>query len=281
MIEMTGKNSDINVNGIKVAYTNKTVIEDLSINIPEGKITTIIGPNGCGKSTLLKAIGRIIGVEKGSIYLDCKDIHKLSTKELAKRLSILPQSPTAPEGMTVEELVSYGRFPYQRGLGRLAKEDEGIINWAIAATNLTGLNARNVESLSGGQRQRVWIAMALAQQTSTILLDEPTTYLDMAYQLEVLELLEQLNKYHGCTIIMVLHDINLAAKFADYLIALKDGKIVSAGCPKEVMTKEVLRNVYNIDANIVVDESSGHPICISYQLVGRKGNRKQNVQRGA
>lgn len=281
MIEMTGKNSDINVNGIKVAYTNKTVIEDLSINIPEGKITTIIGPNGCGKSTLLKAIGRIIGVEKGSIYLDCKDIHKLSTKELAKRLSILPQSPTAPEGMTVEELVSYGRFPYQRGLGRLAKEDEGIINWAIAATNLTGLNDRNVESLSGGQRQRVWIAMALAQQTSTILLDEPTTYLDMAYQLEVLELLGELNKYHGCTIIMVLHDINLAAKFADYLIALKDGKIVSAGCPKEVMTKEVLRNVYNIDANIVVDESSGHPICISYQLVGRKGNRKQNVQRGA
>lgn len=271
---------NIKVEGIRVGYGDKVIIEELSISIPMGKTTTIIGPNGCGKSTLLKSIGRILNIKKGAIYLNGKEIHEMPTRELASKMAILPQSPTAPEGLTVEELISYGRYPYQKGLGKLKEEDKRIIAWAMRATNLEELKFQTVDSLSGGQRQRVWIAMALAQETDVILLDEPTTYLDMAYQLEVLELLDELNKEHGCTIIMVLHDLNLASKFADFMVAMGDGKIIKAGTTEEVMTKPVLKEVYQIDANIIPDPDTGQPICMSYSLINKK-KTKNMIQRGA
>ncbi len=271
---------NIRVNSIQAGYSEKVIIEDLTIDIPIGKTTAIIGPNGCGKSTLLKSLGRILNIKKGAIYLDGKDIHKMPTRELAGKLAILPQSPISPEGLTVEELISYGRYPYQKGLGRLKAEDKKIITWAMEATNLEELRYETVDNLSGGQRQRVWIAMALAQETDVILLDEPTTYLDMAYQLEVLELLEELNKEHGCSIIMVLHDLNLAARFADYMIAMGEGKIIKAGTPEEVMTQDVLMDVYQIHANIVSEPDSGRPICMSYRLLNKAKNKKL-IKRGA
>ncbi|WP_099468038.1 ABC transporter ATP-binding protein [Konateibacter massiliensis] len=262
--------TDFKIKDIEVSYGENTIINNLSFDVPIGKITTIIGPNGCGKSTLLKTIGRIMKAKNGAVYLDGKDIHTLSSKEFAKKLAILPQTPIAPDGLTAEELVSYGRYAHQKGFGKQSEKDKEIVRWALEATNLSELGQRNVDNMSGGQRQRVWIAMALAQQTDMILLDEPTTYLDVAYQLEVLELLEDLNKIHGCTIVMVLHDINLASRYADYLIALKGGNIVSFGTPREVVTKELLREVYQIDADIMTEEHSKKPVCISYRLTNRK-----------
>ncbi len=271
---------NIRVDSIQAGYSEKVIIKNLSIDIPMGKTTAIIGPNGCGKSTLLKTLGRILDIKKGAIYLDGKEIHKMPTRELAGKLSILPQSPAAPEGLTVEELISYGRYPYQKGLGKLKEEDKKIITWAMAATNLEELRYEAVDNLSGGQRQRVWIAMALAQETDVILLDEPTTYLDMAYQLEVLELLEELNKEHGCTIIMVLHDLNLASRFADFMIAMGSGRVIKAGTPFEVMTQEVLKTVYQIKANIVTYQETNRPICMSYGLLNKVKNKKL-IKRGA
>lgn len=270
----------IRVESIQTGYGEKVIIKDLSIRIPRGKITAIIGPNGCGKSTLLKTMGRILNIKKGSVYLDGKEIHKMPTKELAGKLAILPQSPAAPEGLTVEELISYGRYPHQKGFGKLKAEDKKVVSWAMKATNLEELMFDTVDNLSGGQRQRVWIAMALAQETDVILLDEPTTYLDMAYQLEVLELLEELNKKHGSTIIMVLHDLNLASRFADFMIAMGVGEIIKAGTPKEVMTEEVLEAVYRIRANIVSDPDLGCPVCMSYGLLNKEKNKKI-VKKGA
>lgn len=269
------------IESIEVSYAENTIIKDLSLEIPLGKITTIIGPNGCGKSTMLKAVGRILKVKNGAVTIDGKNIYELSTKELAQKMAILPQTPTAPDGLTVGELVSYGRYPYQKGLGKLNAEDKKIIDWAMEVTNLTELSETSADNLSGGQRQRVWIALALAQETDIILLDEPTTYLDMAYQLEVLELLEELNRHHGCTIVMVLHDLNMASKFADYMVALRDGKIICYGTPREVICKEVLKKVYQIDAEIVEEQSTGKPVCISYQLLNKKNNKSQKTERVA
>lgn len=250
-----------------MAYENNLVVDNLNMQIPQGKITAIIGPNGCGKSTVLKTLGRILKPKNGAVYLNGNDIRQLSTREVAKKMAILPQSPLAPAGLTVGELVAYGRFPYQRGLGKLKPEDKNIIDWALAATKLTELEITAVDNLSGGQRQRVWIAMALAQQTDLILLDEPTTYLDLSYQLELLELLYQLNREQGCTIVMVLHDLNLAARFADYMVAIRRGNIIRHGSPGEVMTTEVLRETFCIDARIMADPRTGRPTCISYDLI--------------
>lgn len=275
---------EIQVDHINVGYTDTLILKELNINIPIGKTTAIIGPNGCGKSTLLKSIGRILDLKKGSIYLDGKEIHKTPTKELASKLAVLPQSPIAPQGLTVEELVSFGRYPYQKGFGKLTQQDKEIITWAIDATNLREIRFKSVDSLSGGQKQRVWIAMALAQETDIILLDEPTTYLDMAYQLEVLELLDELNKEYGCTIVMVLHDLNLAAKFADYMVALGNvsglGALIKSGVPEEVMTPEILQRVYHIEANIAKDPVSNRPLCLSYELIKKEKNVKR-IKRGA
>lgn len=252
---------------LRLAYEEHSVVEHLNLNIPEGKVTSLIGPNGCGKSTILKAAGRILKPRKGYVLLNGNDISTLSTREVAKKMSILPQTPIAPAGLTVRELVSYGRFPRREGFGKLSAEGQAIITWALEVTRLSDLEAAEVDNLSGGQRQRVWIAMAIAQQTDLILLDEPTTYLDMAYQLEVLELLKQLNRERSSTIAMVLHDLNLASRFSDFLIAIRDGSIIAQGTPVEIMTPQVLRETFRIDAEIVADPRTGRPACISYHLV--------------
>jgi iron complex transport system ATP-binding protein len=263
---------------LSVAYGERTIVKNLSVHIPDKKITTIIGSNGCGKSTLLKAITRIISQQAGLVVLDGEDIAKQHTKELARKMAILPQSPESVGGLTVGELVSYGRFPYQKGFGRLTKRDYEVIDWALEATGTIEFKYRPVDALSGGQRQRVWIAMALAQETDIIFLDEPTTYLDMAHQLEVLELLQELNVNEGRTIVMVLHDLNQAARFADHLIALKAGEIVKAGTCEEVIQRDVLREVFQIDAEIGRDPRTNKPMCITYNLLkGDSQHEKSNV----
>lgn len=252
---------------LNIGYGDHLIVKDLSVQIPDKKITTIIGSNGCGKSTLLKAITRIISHQSGSVLLDGENISKGNTKELAKKMAILPQTPESASGLTVGELVSYGRFPHQKGMGRLSKKDYEVINWALEVTGTADFKYRQVDALSGGQRQRVWIAMALAQETDIIFLDEPTTYLDMAHQLEVLELLQKLNIEQERTIVMVLHDLNQAARFADYIVALKEGEIVKAGDCEEVITHDVLKKVFQIDAAIGRDPRTNKPMCITYNLL--------------
>src|SRR5690606_6099821 len=246
-------------------YYDLLVIDGLNVTIPEQKITTIIGPNGCGKSTLLKAISRLLKTKKGTVYLDGKAIHQLPTKEIAKKMAILPQTAEAPAGLTVFELVSYGRYPHRKGIGTLKKEDMDQIMWALEVTGLSELKNRPIDALSGGQRQRAWIAMSLAQDTEILILDEPTTYLDMAHQLDILLLLKQLNREEGRTIVMVLHDLNHASRFSDYLIAMRDGALITEGKPEEVMTCSNLQQVFQIDANLTTCPFSANPICLSYQ----------------
>lgn len=257
---------------LSIGYGERLIVKDLSVSIPDKKVTAIIGSNGCGKSTLLKAITRIISHHSGAIILDGKNIAQENTKILAKKMAILPQSPESASGLTVGELVAYGRFPYQKGFGRLTKKDYEVIDWALEVTGTKDVKFRPVDALSGGQRQRVWIAMSLAQETDMIFLDEPTTYLDMAHQLEVLELLQKLNVEQQRTIVMVLHDINHAARFADYLIALKDGQIIKAGDCEEVINHDVLKTVFQIDADIGRDPRTNKPMCVTYNLL--KGDRK-------
>lgn len=257
----------IRTKDLNISYGNLDIVKDLNLEIPKGKITTIIGANGCGKSTILKTLARIIKPKSGSIYINDKELNSQDSKELAKAMAVLPQSPQAPSGLTVEELISYGRFPHQKGFGKLKDEDKDIINWALEKTRISEFRDRPIEALSGGQRQRAWIAMALAQETDILLLDEPTTYLDLAHQLEVLKLLEELNKKEGRTIVMVIHELNNAARFADHMIGVKKGKIVCQGTAHEVMTKENLREIFNIDAEIVNEPKSGKPVCITYDMV--------------
>lgn len=257
----------LHTNDLNISYGESLIIEDLSIDIPENKITTIIGPNGCGKSTLLKAMTRIISHQSGSILLDGKSISKENTKALAKKMAILPQTPESASGLTVKELVSYGRYPHQKGFGRLGRHDIEVIDWALDVTGTQMFKNHPVDALSGGQRQRVWIAMSLAQDTEMIFLDEPTTYLDMAHQLEVLELLQKLNKEENRTMVMVLHDLNQAARFADHLIAMKDGQIVQSGGCEDVICCDVLREVFSIDADICRDPRTNKPMCLTYNLL--------------
>lgn len=257
----------ITTKNLNISYGNVDIVKDLNLNIPKGKITTIIGANGCGKSTILKTIGRIINPKSGKIYVNGKDIHKENPKDLAKEMAVLPQSPQAPSGLTVEELISYGRFPHQSGFGKAKKEDKDIVSWALEVTGISEFRDRDIDDLSGGQRQRAWIAMALAQETDILLLDEPTTYLDLAHQLEILKLLEELNKNESRTIVMVIHELNNAARFADHMIGIKKGKIVCEGSAEDVMTKENLKEIFNIDAEIVKDPRTKRPVCITYDMV--------------
>lgn len=258
--------SQIAAENISVAYEDKLILDKLSVTIAKQEITTIIGANGCGKSTLLKALTRIHPVKSGHVLIDGESIVHLPTKEVAKKLALLPQMLEATDGISVYELVSYGRFPHQNSWGRLTKEDKDKINWAMEMTKVADLANESVDSLSGGQRQCVWIAMALAQDTDTIFLDEPTTYLDMNHQLEVLELLKKLNTETKKTIIMVLHDLNLSARFSDTLIAMKSEKIAYHGSITDIMTPAILRDIFNIDAQIVQDPIHNRPILLTYQL---------------
>ncbi|MTI59351.1 MAG: ABC transporter ATP-binding protein [Firmicutes bacterium] len=257
----------INTEELSIAYGDVEIVKELNLKIPKGQITTIIGPNGCGKSTILKTLARIIKAQSGTIYLNGRDIYTENSKEIAKVLAVLPQSPQAPAGLTVEELIAYGRFPYQKGFAKLKKEDRQIIDWVLETIGMKSYKQRTLDQLSGGQRQRVWIAMALAQQTDILLLDEPTTYLDLAHQLEILNLLEKLNKVEKRTVVLVIHELNNAARFADYMVAIKDGKIICDGKPEEVMIKSNLKKIFNIDAEIVKDPRNNKPVCITYDLV--------------
>lgn len=256
----------IQVEDVQVGYGDALIIDSLNLTIPKGKITTVIGPNGCGKSTLIKTIARILKANSGAIYLDGKAISQTSTKDIARKMAILPQSAEAPAGLTVRELITYGRFPYQSKFGKQKREDLDVIDWALESTGLTDLEARPVEALSGGQRQRVWIAMALAQDTEVVILDEPTTYLDMAHQLDILQLLNKLNKEQNKTIVMVLHDLNHASRFSHNLIAMRDGKVLQQGTPHEVMTAPNLQDVFQIQAMLTVCPFSQNPICLSYGM---------------
>jgi len=260
--------SCISTKNLNISYGNLDIVKDLNLDIPKGKITTIIGSNGCGKSTILKTIARIIQAKSGDIFVNNINIKEQSPKDLAKVMAVLPQSPQAPSGLTVEELIAYGRFPHQKGFGKMRKEDEDIVTWALKSTGIEEFRERPMEALSGGQRQRAWIAMALAQQTEILILDEPTTYLDLAHQLEILNLLEELNRNQGTTIVMVIHELNNAARFADHMIGVKKGKVICQGTAHEVMTKENLRELFNIDAEIVEDPRNNKPVCLTYDMIG-------------
>ncbi len=252
---------------LSLGYTDDLIVDKLCLQIPEGQITALVGANGSGKSTILKALARILKPLQGAAYLDGKAIHSQPTKEIARQLAILPQGPEAPEGLTVRELVSYGRFPYRSIIGTLSAEDRQMIDWALEVTGTEAMAGRPIGALSGGQRQRAWIAMSFAQGTPFLLLDEPTKFLDMAYQLEVLQLLERLNREVGRTIVMVLHDLNHAARFAHHIIAIVTGEVAVAGPPEEVMTTEMLRDVFGIEADILTDLRTGAPLCVPYGLL--------------
>lgn len=257
----------INIKDLKIGYDKKTIIEELDLSLEEGKITSIIGPNGCGKSTLLKSIGRILKKEKGDIFLLDKNMNDMKSKEIAEKLAILSQNPTAPSQLKVEELISYGRYPHRTNINKLSDKDKDKIEWALKVTNTFEFKDRELSDLSGGQRQRVWLAMALAQETDILLLDEPTTFLDMSHQLEVLNIVKKLNDKQGCTVVMVLHDINHAAKYSDFIIAMKDGKILYKDEPNLIMNKKVLKDIYNIDAELITNEKYNVPLCLNYELL--------------
>jgi len=238
------------------------IVEGLTITIPTQAITAIIGPNGCGKSTLLKALARILIPEQGKVEVNEVDIHSQSTKEIARQIGLLPQNPRSPDGITVSDLIQRGRYPHQGIFRQWSREDEASVNNALSLTGLTNFSDKPIDELSGGQRQRVWIAMLLAQETPIMLLDEPTTHLDIAHQIEVLDLLKELTREHNRTIVMVLHDINLAVRYADNLIAMRDGKIKTFGEPHNVVTAQMMHEVFSIQAQILQDPVSGSPLCI-------------------
>ena len=256
--------------GITLGYEDINIIEDLSCSIPSGKVTILVGSNGCGKSTLLHGLSRLLTLKKGEVYLDVKPMNSYSSKELATKIAILPQGPIAPEGITVEELCYYGRHPHKKWFKGNSTKDEDVVNWALEATDMAEFKDRDLDALSGGQRQRAWIAMALAQETEVLLLDEPTTYLDLAYQIEILNLLKRLNSTTKKTIIMVLHELNQAARYADYLICMKKGIIHSEGKVEEVFNESMIREVFKIDSKIIDDPVTLKPMCVPIDLVKSK-----------
>ncbi|MEU6956081.1 ABC transporter ATP-binding protein [Streptomyces sp. NPDC045714] len=248
--------------GLTLGYGDRTVVDSLDLAVPPGRITVIVGANACGKSTLLRSMSRLLAPRAGRVVLDGKEVHRLPAKELARTLGLLPQSPVAPEGITVSDLVGRGRHPHQSVFSRWNEKDDAAVAAALEATHTEPLAERAVDELSGGQRQRVWIAMALAQQTDLLLLDEPTTFLDASHQIEVLDLLTDLNRSRGTTIVMVLHDLNLAARYADHLIALADGGLHASGTPAEVLTEETVRAVFDLESRIIEDPVSGRPLML-------------------
>lgn len=256
---MTTKHSLV-AQDVTLAYGEATIIDELSLAIEPGKITVIVGANGCGKSTLLRAFARLLKPTTGEVVLNGSDIHALPTREVARNLGLLPQSPNAPEGITVTDLVGRGRSPHQKLFSRMSTDDYAIVSDALEATRLSELADRSVDELSGGQRQRVWIAMALAQQTDILLLDEPTTFLDVSHQVDVLDLLVDLNRDRGTTIVMVLHDLNLAARYADVLVAVKNGSVHANGAPNEVVTPALVEDVFGLKNVVTTDPVSGTPL---------------------
>lgn len=258
--------NELHTDKLTLGYDETIIVRELNVTIPSGKITALVGPNGCGKSTLLRGMARLLVPRAGATFLDGRAISTMPTRELAKQLGMLPQSPVAPEGLTVRELVAQGRYPHQHWFQQWSAADEAAVGKALAITNMEAFADRPVDALSGGQRQRAWIAMTLAQETAVILLDEPTTYLDLAYQIEVLHLLERLNRDEGRTIVMVVHDLNHATRHAHHLVALSNGQVAAAGTPDEIVTPALLRSVFGVEADVVRDPRSNVPLCIPYGL---------------
>lgn len=257
---------DLRTESLTLAYQEAHVFEELNLTVPTGLMTALVGANGSGKSTLLKAMARLMRPRSGAVLLDGETILRMPTREIARRLAILPQSPQAPDGLTVGELVSFGRYPHRPPLGRTSAADREAIADALDITGMRVFESRPVSSLSGGQRQRAWIAMALAQKTDVLLLDEPTTFLDMAHQIEVLELLSRLNREQGRTIVMVLHDLNHASRYAHHLVGIAGGEVVVEGPPASVITPENLRRIFAIEAHVIPDPQTGCPLCVPYGL---------------
>lgn len=243
-------------------YDHKTIIHGIDLEIPQNKISVIIGANGSGKSTLLKTMAKLIKPTEGDVTLDGKAINKYPPKQLARMLGLLPQSPVVPDGITVGDLVGRGRFPHQSLFSGWSKQDYEAVEEAMAFMNITAFANHDIDELSGGQRQRVWIAMALAQQTDILLLDEPTTFLDITYQVEILDLLTNLNRKYGTTIVMVLHDINLSARYADHIFAVKEGKLIAEGKPTEVLTTDLVKTVFDLNCVVIPDPISDTPLVI-------------------
>lgn len=256
--------SAIKTESLTLSYGEHVIINELNLEIPKGKITVFIGSNGCGKSTLLRSIARLLKPKSGSVLLDGEAIAKFPTKEVARKMAILPQSPIAPEGLTVMQLVKQGRYPYQSWLKQWTEEDERKVKAALDSTGLAELEDRPVDSLSGGQRQRAWIAMTLAQDTEILLLDEPTTYLDMAHQIDILDLLFELNEKENRTIIMVLHDLNLACRYAHHIVALKNKEVFDEGKPEYIINCSLVKEVFQMDCEVTVDPLFGTPLCIPH-----------------
>jgi iron complex transport system ATP-binding protein len=247
---------------LRAGYGGTTILSDLDLAVPAGQITAIVGANACGKSTLLRCLSRLLKPAAGRVLLDGRAVQDIPTRELARSLGLLPQSPIAPDGITVADLVSHGRHPHQGMLSRWSKADDIAVATALEATRTADLAERDVDALSGGQRQRVWIAMALAQETDILLLDEPTTFLDIAHQVEVLDLLIDLNRQRGTTIVMVLHDLNLAARYADHLVAVRQGRIHVAGPPARVLTEEMVEQVFGVACRVMTDPTSDRPMML-------------------
>lgn len=254
--------SPLTTHNLELGYHNDTIIKSLDLKIEPNQITVLVGGNGCGKSTLLKSMARLLTPRSGEVALYGKNINRLSGKEVARSLAILPQGPTAPEGLTVEQLVRQGRYPHQNWLQSWTEKDEELVTQALSATNMLELANRPIEALSGGQRQRAWIAMALAQDTDILLLDEPTTYLDLTHQIEVLDLLFELNQTHKTTILMVLHDLNLACRYAHQMIAVKEGTVFRQGPPEEILDVEMIEAVFGMQCHLDRDPLFGTPMCV-------------------
>ena len=263
---------------LSLGYGAAPIVEGLTVDVAPGAVTAIVGPNACGKSTLLRGLARLMSPAAGQVILDGSDITRLRTKDVAKRLGLLPQSSIAPEGITVADLVTRGRFPHQTMLRQFSRTDQQAVADAMAATGVTAIAGRPVDQLSGGQRQRVWIAMVLAQQTPLILLDEPTTFLDIAHQIELLDLFADLNAEQGCTIVAVLHDLNHACRFADQIIAMKAGAIVAQGNPADVITATLVEEVYGLQCQVIDDPETGTPLVIP-RASSRLRARRQDPSR--
>lgn len=257
----------LQADSLSLAYEKITIVEQLALTITTGQITTLVGPNGCGKSTLLRGLARLLKPKAGQVVLNGRAISQMPTKTLAKQLGILPQSPAAPEGLTVYELVAQGRYPHQGFFQQWSNEDERIAQEALAITHMIDFANRPLDTLSGGQRQRAWIAMALAQDTPILLLDEPTTYLDIGHQIEVMELVQTLNRERRMTILLVLHDLNQAARYSDRMVVMQDGAIVADGSPQEMMTPQMLADVFQVRVTVVDDPVSSKPVCLPYGIV--------------
>ena len=258
---------------LTLGYHQQAIIDQLDIDIPKGKITVFVGSNGCGKSTLLKAFARLINPKQGQVILNGANIQQRSTSQVARELSILPQSPQAPESMSVYQLVRMGRYPHQNWLKQWSETDEQKVMEALERASLLDLKDRLVDSLSGGQRQRAWIAMTLAQDTDVILLDEPTTYLDLAHQIDVLDLLYDLNREQNKTIVMVLHDLNLACRYAHFMVAIADKKVFAKGNPADILDAQNVRHIFGLDCHITTDPIFGTPMCIPFG----KGNKRASL----